>query len=52
MLARLDGLYAVDLLCVPERRPFYVSPGMRPAHGMMLRRYTNQPGKKPPGAIY
>src|ERR687894_109106 len=26
--------------------------GARPSTGVMVRRYTNGPGKKPPGAIY
>ncbi len=52
MLARLDDLYMVDLLCGPEVRPFYASLGMQPASGMMVRRYTNQSGTNPSGAIY
>ncbi len=52
MLSKLDDLYMVDLLCDPGLRPFYASVGMGPATGMMVRRYTNQAGRKPPGAIY
>lgn len=51
-LSKLDDLYMVDLLCDPGLRPFYASMGMSPATGMMVRRYTNQAGRKPPGAIY
>ena len=52
LLARLGHLYAVDLLCDPERLTFYASLGMRPATGMMVRRYANQSGTNPDGAIY
>lgn len=52
MLDKFGGLYMVDLLCDPELRPFYASVGMRPAAGMMLRRYESQSGKRPPGTIY
>lgn len=47
MLARLDHLYMVDLLCDPGVRPFYASLGMRPATGMMVRRYERQAGAPP-----
>lgn len=52
MLSKLDDLYMVDLLCDPGLRPFYASLGMSPAAGMMVRGYTKQAGRKPPGAIY
>ena len=52
MLARLDGLYMVDLLCDPGLQSFYASLGMRPAVGMTSRRYENQSGTNPGGAIY
>ncbi|CAA9486347.1 MAG: hypothetical protein AVDCRST_MAG05-1601 [uncultured Rubrobacteraceae bacterium] len=52
MLAALRDLYTVDLVCDPELVPFYASPGMRPASGMVVRRYTKQPGKNAGGAIY
>ena len=52
MLAKFGDLYMVDLLCDPELQPFYASLGMRPAAGMMLRRYGNQSGKSQPGTIY
>ena len=44
MLARLGGLYAVDLLCDPELQPFYAQAGMQPATGMLLRNYARQAG--------
>ncbi len=52
MLSKFGDLYMVDLLCDPGLRPFYASMGMSPATGMMVRGYTNQAGRKPPGAIY
>ena len=50
--SKLDGLYMVDLLCDPGLRPFYASPRMSPATGLMVRGYTNQAGREPPGRIY
>jgi ribosomal protein S18 acetylase RimI-like enzyme len=44
MLAQLDDLYAVDLLCDADVQPFYARLGMQPAQGMMLRRYDRQSG--------
>jgi len=37
MLARLRGLYMIDLLCDPELQAFYTRLGMKPATGMMIR---------------
>ena len=45
MLAELDGLYSVDLLCDPEVQTFYERCGMRPMTGMALINYTRQAGK-------
>lgn len=45
MLAKLSGLYMVDLICDPEAQPFYERLGMKKATGMMLRNYENQAGK-------
>ena len=50
MLARLGGLYAVDLLCDPSLDPFYARFEMLSASGMMLRRYAVQSGARPPDA--
>jgi ribosomal protein S18 acetylase RimI-like enzyme len=44
LLERLEGLYAVDLLCDPDVQPFYARLGLRPASGMLLRRYERQAG--------
>lgn len=44
MLARLDHLYAADLLCDPELQPFYARLGLRPAVGMLARNYARQAG--------
>jgi ribosomal protein S18 acetylase RimI-like enzyme len=45
MLAKLSGLYMVDLICDPEAQPLYERLGMKKATGMMLRNYENQIGK-------
>jgi ribosomal protein S18 acetylase RimI-like enzyme len=45
LLDRLKDFYAVDLLCDPALQPFYERFGMRPAGGMMLRRYALQSGR-------
>ncbi|HQP09506.1 MAG TPA: GNAT family N-acetyltransferase [Anaerolineaceae bacterium] len=42
MLAKLDHLYMVDLLCDPDVQPFYESLGMQRATGMALRNYDRQ----------
>ena len=42
MLAKLEGLYAVDLVCDAERQPFYARFGMSPGTGMMLRNRARQ----------
>jgi predicted N-acetyltransferase YhbS len=44
MLAKLDQLYAVDLLCDTDLQPYYRRFGMQPATGMALRRYDHQAG--------
>ena len=44
LLARLDHLYMVDLLCDADVQPFYARLGMRPATGMMVRHYDRQAG--------
>lgn len=48
VLALLDDLYAVDVLCDADVQPFYARLGMQPAQGMMLRRYEWQSGGKLP----
>jgi len=50
MLARLDDLCGVDLLCDPELQPFYARLGLTPATGMSLRRYEYQAGRPAPPA--
>lgn len=45
MLAKLSGMYMVDLICDPEAQPFYERLGMKKATGMMLRNYENQAGE-------
>jgi ribosomal protein S18 acetylase RimI-like enzyme len=44
MLARLEGLYMVDLLCDERLQAYYQKSGMIPATGMMLRNYARQSG--------
>lgn len=44
MLAKLDHLYMVDLLCDPEAQPFYERFGLRPGTGMLRRSYQHQAG--------
>jgi ribosomal protein S18 acetylase RimI-like enzyme len=44
MLARLQGMYGVDLCCDPDLQPFYERFGMRPLTGMVLRNYERQAG--------
>ena len=46
MLVRLDDYYMVDLLCDRNLQPFYARFGMRPATGVMIRRYDRQSGRK------
>ena len=46
MLASLDGLYMVDLLCDQPLQAFYSQFDMLPSSGMLLRRYEFQSGKK------
>lgn len=43
MLARLQNLYAVDLLCDPDLQPFYKRLGLTPLTGMALRNYSRLP---------
>lgn len=42
LLARLSGLYMVDLMCDPELQPYYERFDMRRASGMLLRNYERQ----------
>ncbi len=44
LLARLDRLYAVDVLCDPAVVPFYARLGFAYATGATLRRYEFQAG--------
>ena len=39
VLAELEGLYMVDLMCDPELQPFYERFGLTPLSGMGVRRY-------------
>jgi ribosomal protein S18 acetylase RimI-like enzyme len=44
LLAQLQHLYMIDLMCDPELEVFYAQFNMRPAGGMMLRQYDRQSG--------
>ncbi|MFN8468828.1 MAG: GNAT family N-acetyltransferase [Caldilineaceae bacterium] len=44
LLARLQDIYAIDLLCDPDVQPFYARLGMRPSGGMLIRNYARQSG--------
>lgn len=44
MLEKLEGYYAVDLLCDPDVQPFYERLGLRRATGMLWRNYPRQNG--------
>ena len=48
MVARLDGLYMVDLLCDPDVQPFYERVGFRRATAMCRRDYDRQAGAETP----
>jgi ribosomal protein S18 acetylase RimI-like enzyme len=47
MLAQLQDLYAIDLICDTDVQPFYARLGMRPAPAMMVRNYERQSGSSP-----
>lgn len=42
LLAKLQHLYGIDLLCDPDVQPFYARLGMRSATGMLIRNYDRQ----------
>ncbi|HET7037993.1 MAG TPA: GNAT family N-acetyltransferase [Thermomicrobiaceae bacterium] len=44
MLARLEPLYIVDVVCDPELQPFYERFGLRPAQAMIRRNRAAQAG--------
>lgn len=44
ILEKLQGLYAVDLVCDDDLVPFYERFGFKPGRGMMLRNYDLQAG--------
>jgi len=45
MLAKLDHLYAVDLICDPDVQPFYERLGMMRYTGMLKRNYARKQGE-------
>jgi ribosomal protein S18 acetylase RimI-like enzyme len=44
MLAELDGLYMIDLVCDPGLQSFYEKLGMKPYTAMMIRNMERQSG--------
>jgi len=46
MLAKLDGLYMIDLACDRELVPFYPPFGLKSAHAMVIRNYARQSGRE------
>ncbi len=44
MLKKLEGYYAVDLMCDPDVQPFYERLGLCRAAGMLWRNYPRQNG--------
>ena len=42
MLAKLQHLYMIDLVCDADVQPFYERLGMRPVVGMVVRNYDRQ----------
>ena len=45
LLAELDGLYAIDLMCDVELQPFYEHLGFQCSQGMIRRNYEHQAGR-------
>jgi ribosomal protein S18 acetylase RimI-like enzyme len=44
VLAQMNHLYSIDLLCDEELQPYYERLGMRRATGMVVRNYDRQSG--------
>ncbi|ANF98583.1 acetyltransferase [Paenibacillus bovis] len=44
MLAELDGIYMIDLMCDRELQPYYSKQGLHLATGMVHRNYAAQTG--------
>ena len=42
MLARLQHLYMIDLVCDPGLQPFYARLGLRPCAAMVIRNFDRQ----------
>ncbi len=42
MLARLQHLYMIDLVCDPDLQPFYARLGLRPCAAMVIRNFDRQ----------
>ena len=42
MLASLQHLYMIDLMCDPDLQPFYTRLGLRPSTGMIIRNFDRQ----------
>ena len=44
VIADLNDIYAIDLLCDPDLQPYYQRLGFQAATGMLIRNYHNQSG--------
>ena len=44
LLAELNGIYAIDLMCDADLQPFYERLGFQRSNGMVQRHYANQAG--------
>jgi ribosomal protein S18 acetylase RimI-like enzyme len=45
MLAQLEGLYMIDLVCMPDLQGFYEPLGLQPAFAMVQRNFDVQSGR-------
>jgi hypothetical protein len=45
MLAKLENLYSVDLMCDEDVQPFYERLGLQRYSGMVLRNFKRQNGE-------
>src|SRR3990172_13244540 len=45
MIAQLNGLYMIDLICDADLQPFYETLGLVRGSGMMIRNYPAQSGR-------
>jgi GNAT superfamily N-acetyltransferase len=46
ILEELEGLYMIDLVCMPDLHPFYEPLGLQPAFAMVQRNFDVQSGRR------